>query len=74
MHANAMCISCFISKQEKLIRHFADEEKKSGNPYYFFLCKCELFVHRFGLVQYKSVFAKEERIKFIESGQKGKVQ
>ncbi len=44
------------------------------NPYYFFLCKCELFVHRFRLTQYKSVFVKEERIKFIESGQKGKVQ
>lgn len=33
------------------------------NPYYLFLCKCELFVHRFGLKQYESVFIKEERIK-----------
>ena len=32
------------------------------NPYYFFLCKCELFVRRFGLRQYESVFIKEERI------------
>ena len=32
------------------------------NPYYFFLCKCELFVHRFGLRQFESVFIKEERI------------
>lgn len=32
------------------------------NPYYFFLCKCELFVCRFGLKQYESVFIKEERI------------
>ena len=32
------------------------------NPYYFFLCKCELFVRRFGLKQYESVFIKEERI------------
>lgn len=32
------------------------------NPYYFFLCKCELFVRRFGLNQYESVFMKEERI------------
>lgn len=33
------------------------------NPYYLFLCKCELFVRRFGLEQYKSVFIKEERVK-----------
>lgn len=33
------------------------------NPYYLFLCKCELFVRRFGLEQYKSVFVKEERVK-----------
>jgi len=32
------------------------------NPYYIFLCKCELFVRRFGLSQYEMVFAKEERI------------
>lgn len=32
------------------------------NPYYIFLCKCELFVRRFGLEQYGSVFVKEERI------------
>lgn len=32
------------------------------NPYFLFLCKCELFVQRFGLEQYSSVFAKEERI------------
>ena len=31
------------------------------NPYYFFLCKCELFVRRFGLRQCESVFIKEER-------------
>lgn len=36
------------------------------NPYYIFLCKCELFVRRFGLKQYESVFMKEERIKGIE--------
>lgn len=33
------------------------------NPYFLFLCKCELFVRRFGLEQYASVFKKEERIK-----------
>lgn len=33
------------------------------NPYYLFLCKCELFVRRFGLERYQSVFRKEERIK-----------
>lgn len=32
------------------------------NPYYLFLCKCELFVHRFGLKKYQSVFMKEERM------------
>lgn len=32
------------------------------NPYYMFLCKCELFVHRFGLQRFESVFMKEERI------------
>ena len=32
------------------------------NPYYIFLCKCELFVRRFGLPQYEMVFTKEERI------------
>lgn len=32
------------------------------NPYYLFLCKCELFVQRFGLEQYSSVFVREERI------------
>lgn len=36
------------------------------NPYYFFLCKCELFVHRFGMERFKSVFAKEERIQFTQ--------
>lgn len=35
------------------------------NPYYLFLCKCELFVRRFGLAQYESVFAREERIKVV---------
>lgn len=32
------------------------------NPYYLFLCKCELFVRRFGLKRFEPVFAKEERI------------
>lgn len=33
------------------------------NPYYLFLCKCELFVYRFQMEQYKSVFVREERMK-----------
>lgn len=33
------------------------------NPYYMFLCKCSLFVERFGLKQFSSVFCKEERLK-----------
>ncbi|MBQ2700755.1 MAG: DUF89 family protein [Clostridia bacterium] len=32
------------------------------NPYFMFLCKCELFVRRFGLEQFASVFAREDRI------------
>ena len=32
------------------------------NPYFLFLCKCELFLHRFKLPRFTSVFAKEERI------------
>ena len=38
------------------------------NPYYFFLCKCELFVRRFGLKRYESVFVKEERIRSLIEG------
>lgn len=32
------------------------------NPYYLFLCKCNLFTKRFGLDLYSSVFMREERI------------
>lgn len=32
------------------------------NPYYLFLCKCELFVRRFHMKQYQSVFVREERL------------
>lgn len=42
------------------------------NPWYFFLCKCELFVRRFGLEQYASVFAREDHIR--ERGFLGVVQ
>lgn len=35
------------------------------NPYYLFLCKCELFVRRFGLAQYESVFDREDRIRIL---------
>lgn len=38
------------------------------DPYYLFLCKCGLFVSRFGLERYASVFAKEERIRRMGSG------
>ena len=33
------------------------------NPYYMFLCKCEMYVERFGLTQFSSVFTKEEHIR-----------
>lgn len=33
------------------------------NPYFLFMCKCELFVRRFGMTQYSSVFRKGDRIK-----------
>ena len=29
MRANSMCISCILSKQEKQIREYTDENKKS---------------------------------------------
>ena len=32
------------------------------NPYYLFLCKCELFVRRFHMKQYQSMFVREERL------------
>lgn len=32
------------------------------NPYYLFLCKCELFVQRFHMKQYQSMFVREERL------------
>ena len=33
------------------------------HPYFLFLCKCELFVRRFGLARYESVFVREDRIR-----------
>jgi len=63
-----------ISKEAKTILQEADVIISKGqgnfeslygeglNPYYFFLCKCELFVRRFGLAQYESVFLREERM------------
>lgn len=36
------------------------------NPYFLFLCKCELFQIRFGLEQYSPVFAKEDQIKDVK--------
>ncbi|MEE1312490.1 MAG: ARMT1-like domain-containing protein [Lachnospiraceae bacterium] len=35
------------------------------NPYFLFLCKCELFVRRFGLKQFSTVFAREDHIQII---------
>lgn len=35
------------------------------NTYFFFLCKCQLFVKRFGLKQFSSVFAREDHIKVL---------
>ncbi len=32
------------------------------NPYFLFLCKCDLFVRRFGMAKYASVFAREDCI------------
>ena len=33
------------------------------NPYFLFLCKCDLFVRRFAMEKYASVFAREDCIK-----------
>ena len=32
------------------------------NPYYLFLCKCELFTTRFGVLLFDPIFCKEERL------------
>ena len=36
------------------------------NPYFLFLCKCELFQMRFGLEPFSPVFAREDQIKDIK--------
>lgn len=33
------------------------------SPYFLFMCKCELFVRRFGMKQYSSVFRRGDRIR-----------
>lgn len=33
------------------------------NTYFIFMCKCQMFVERFGLKQYSLVFANENDIK-----------
>ena len=35
-------------------------------PYFMFMCKCELFVRRFGLEQFKSVFRRGDRISITD--------
>jgi damage-control phosphatase, subfamily I len=35
------------------------------NIYYMFLCKCDLFVKRFGMELYQGIFAKEKNIKLL---------
>ena len=35
-------------------------------PYFLFMCKCELFVRRFGLEQFKSVFRRGDRISITD--------
>lgn len=37
------------------------------NTYFLFLCKCELFVRRFGLKQFTSVFSREDHIQLVEN-------
>ncbi|WP_334301195.1 hypothetical protein [Anaerostipes hadrus] len=32
------------------------------NPYYLFLCKCDLFTRRFGVKLFDPIFCKEERL------------
>lgn len=36
-------------------------------PYFLFMCKCELFVRRFGMKQFESVFRRGDRIKICEN-------
>lgn len=48
-----------ISKGQGNFEGFCGE---GYNPYFLFLCKCPLFLHRFNLPRFTSVFAKEERL------------
>ena len=43
--------------------NFESLYKNGTNPYYMFLCKCDLFVKRFGLEKFSPVVMKEEHIK-----------
>ena len=64
-----------ISKEAKSIIESADIIVSKGqgnfesllgeglNPYYLFMCKCEMFVERFNLKRLECVFSKESRLK-----------
>lgn len=54
-----LCADVIISKGQGNFESLYGEKR---NPYYLFLCKCELFVQRFSLKQYQSVFVREERL------------
>ena len=41
------------------------------DPYFLFMCKCELFVRRFGMKQYSSVFRRGRRIKIADPSTEG---
>ena len=38
-------------------------------PYFLFMCKCELFVRRFGMKQFESVFRRGDRIKIADTSE-----
>lgn len=63
-----------VSEETRTLLHEADVIIAKGqgnfeslygeklNPYFLFLCKCDLFVRRFGMEKYASVFAREDTI------------
>lgn len=54
-----LCADVIISKGQG---NFESLYGDGLNPYYKFLCKCEMFIERFSLPKFSSVFIKEERI------------
>ena len=46
----------------KGMENFESMYQEGINPYYLFLCKCDLFTKRFGVEMFDPIFCKEERL------------